>query len=55
VFVELADSGSISGRVLDARCGTGEHVVMLAGRGLEVTGIDAAPIAIALAQGKARP
>ena len=53
VFVELADSGAFAGRVLDAGCGTGEHVVMLAGRGFDVTGIDTAPTAITLAERKA--
>jgi SAM-dependent methyltransferase len=52
-FVELVDSGVIEGRVLDAGCGTGEHVLMLAERGFEVIGIDAAPVAIATAQRKA--
>lgn len=53
VFVRLADTGRITGRVLDAGCGTGENALMLASRGLEVTGIDAAPTAIAAAQAKA--
>ena len=53
VFVRLADDGRIRGRVLDAGCGTGEHVLMLAARGMDATGIDAAPTAITLAQGKA--
>ena len=53
VFERLADAGPIRGRVLDAGCGTGEHVLMLAARGMDATGIDVAPTAIALAQAKA--
>jgi len=53
VFVALADAGRIAGRVLDAGCGTGEHTLMLAARGIEAVGVDAAPTAIALAQEKA--
>jgi cyclopropane fatty-acyl-phospholipid synthase-like methyltransferase len=53
VFLELADSGEIRGRVLDAGCGTGEHVLMAASRGLDATGVDAAPSAIAIGQRKA--
>jgi SAM-dependent methyltransferase len=53
-FVELADAGAIVGRVLDVGCGTGEHALMAAERGLEATGIDAAPTAIELARAKAR-
>jgi cyclopropane fatty-acyl-phospholipid synthase-like methyltransferase len=52
VFVELADTGAIEGRVLDAGCGTGEHVLMLAERGFDVTGVDSAGLAIAHAQRK---
>ncbi len=37
-FVEVA--GQISGSVLDAGCGTGEHALFLASRGCQVTGID---------------
>src|ERR1700681_2658395 len=53
VFLRLAEAGAIRGRVLDAGCGTGEHVLMVAERGLDVTGVDAAASAIALAQRKA--
>lgn len=53
VFLGLADAGAIIGRVLDAGCGTGEHVLMAAGRGLDATGIDFAPAAIEMAEGKA--
>jgi len=52
-FVALADAGAIHGRVLDAGCGSGENALMLAARGFDVTGLDAASTAIVLAQGKA--
>ena len=54
VFLELAEAGALQGRVLDVGCGTGEHALMAAARGLDATGIDAAPSAIAIAQAKAR-
>jgi 2-polyprenyl-3-methyl-5-hydroxy-6-metoxy-1,4-benzoquinol methylase len=53
-FLELAEASVIRGRVLDVGCGTGEHALMAAGRGLEATGIDTASTAIAIAQDKAR-
>jgi len=53
-FLELAQEGVLRGRVLDVGCGTGEHALMAAGLGLAATGIDAAPTAIAIAEGKAR-
>lgn len=53
-FVTLAESGAIRGRVLDVGCGTGEHALMAAGLGLDATGVDSSPAAIALAQAKAR-
>src|ERR1700719_2228895 len=53
VFLGLAEAGAIRGRVLDAGCGTGEHVLMVAERGMDATGIDAAPTAIAAAERKA--
>ena len=52
-FVRLVDAGEVRGRVLDVGCGTGEHALMAAGRGLKATGIDAAPTAIRLAREKA--
>jgi SAM-dependent methyltransferase len=52
-FLKLAEAGALHGRVLDAGCGTGEHVLMASARGLDATGVDAAPTAIAIAQRKA--
>jgi SAM-dependent methyltransferase len=46
VIAELAMSGAIRGRVLDVGCGPGDHVIYLAARGHQVTGIDIAPTAI---------
>lgn len=53
-FQTLADAGELRGKVLDAGCGTGEHALMAAGIGLDATGIDAAPAAIARAEAKSR-
>lgn len=53
LFVALANDGVIRGRVLDVGCGTGEHALMAASRGLEATGIDASPRVIEIAKGKA--
>jgi cyclopropane fatty-acyl-phospholipid synthase-like methyltransferase len=50
-FVAAADQ--INGPVLDAGCGTGEHALFLAARGLRVTGIDFLPEAIRRARRKA--
>jgi SAM-dependent methyltransferase len=52
-FLELARAGRLRGRVLDVGCGTGEHALMAAALGLDATGIDAAPAAIASAERKA--
>ena len=51
--VRLADEGAFRGAVLDVGCGTGENALMLAARGLSVTGLDGAPTAIARAREKA--
>jgi len=53
-FVTLADAGLIRGRVLDAGCGTGEHVLMCAALGLDATGVDLAKVALRAAEEKAR-
>src|SRR3954470_5377301 len=53
VFAALADGGRIRGRVLDAGCGTGEHALMVAARGMDATGVDVAFRAIGMAQRKA--
>jgi SAM-dependent methyltransferase len=53
VFVRLADAGEFTSPVLDSGCGTGEHALMLAQRGLQVLGVDVAPTAIGLAREKA--
>jgi SAM-dependent methyltransferase len=53
-FLRLAAAGAFRGRVLDVGCGTGEHALLAASMGLEATGVDAAPTAIARAEAKAR-
>jgi cyclopropane fatty-acyl-phospholipid synthase-like methyltransferase len=53
-FVALADAELIRGRVLDAGCGTGEHVLMCAALGLDATGVDLAQVALRAAEEKAR-
>jgi cyclopropane fatty-acyl-phospholipid synthase-like methyltransferase len=53
VFQSLADAGLLHGRVLDAGCGTGEHTLMAAALGLDATGVDSSPKAIAIARAKA--
>src|SRR5205814_7776483 len=52
-FVRLADSGLLSGRVLDAGCGTGEHVLLAAARGADAMGVDLSGLAIEKARAKA--
>ena len=53
-FQALADAGELRGRVLDIGCGTGEHALMAAKRGLEAVGVDSSPAAIEIAKRKAR-
>ena len=42
-----------SRRILDLGCGTGNHSIVLAGRGHEVVGVDRSPAMLALANAKA--
>lgn len=51
---QLARNNEFRGRVLDLGCGSGENALMTAGLGLDTTGVDAAPTAIAIASRKAR-
>ena len=53
-FVRLADAGQLVAPVLDCGCGTGEHTLMLASRGIEALGVDFAPAAIGAARHKAQ-
>ena len=52
-FVRLADRGLLSGRVLDAGCGTGEHALLAAAHGADAVGLDISPRAIEQARVKA--
>ena len=51
-FVALARAGAFRGRVLDVGCGTGEHAVLAAQLGLDVTGIDLDEAALRIAERK---
>ena len=53
-IIRLAEDGEISGRVLEAGCGTGENALYLASLGFEVLGVDAAPSARKKAKKKAK-
>ena len=53
VFVRLAGTGLLSGRVLDSGCGTGEHTLLAAAHGADAVGVDASPAAIEQARSKA--
>ena len=52
-FVRLADSGLLSGQVLDAGCGTGEQALLAAAHGAAAMGVDLSALAIEKARGKA--
>ena len=52
-FLRLASSGLLTGRVLDAGCGTGEHALLAARFGAEATGVDVSARAIEQARAKA--
>lgn len=53
-IMRLAETGQITGRVLDVGCGTGENVLYLAERGFAASGVDGAPTAIRKARAKAK-
>ena len=53
-ILHIADAGELMEPVLDNGCGSGEHALLAATIGLEVTGVDISPLAIERARGKAR-
>jgi SAM-dependent methyltransferase len=52
-FARLADEGLLSGRTLDAGCGTGEQVLLAAAHGADAMGVDLSGLAIEKARAKA--
>ncbi len=52
-FVRLAERGLLSGRLLDAGCGTGENTLLAATAGAAAVGVDVAPHAVERARAKA--
>ena len=53
-FQSLADRGLLSGALLDAGCGTGEHTLLAAAHGAVATGVDLSGAAIERAREKAQ-
>jgi cyclopropane fatty-acyl-phospholipid synthase-like methyltransferase len=53
-ILRLADAGELIEPVLDNGCGSGEHALLAATIGLEVTGVDISHLAVERARGKAR-
>jgi SAM-dependent methyltransferase len=51
-FVRLAGAGALTGALLDAGCGTGEHTILAARHGARALGIDIAARAIEIARRK---
>ena len=52
-FVHLAEAGALSGALLDAGCGTGEHTMLAARHDASALGIDVSSRAIEIARRKA--
>ena len=52
-FVRLAEAGRLTGALLDAGCGTGEHTILAARHGARALGVDISPRAIKAARRKA--
>ena len=52
-FVRLAGEGLLTGRLLDAGCGTGEQTLLAASSGADALGVDVSPLAVERARGKA--
>jgi SAM-dependent methyltransferase len=54
MFVDLAEQGRLTGDLLDAGCGTGEHSLLAAAHGATALGVDVSRTAIDRAQAKGR-
>jgi cyclopropane fatty-acyl-phospholipid synthase-like methyltransferase len=52
-FVRLAGDGLLTGQLLDAGCGTGEHVLLAAAHGAQAMGVDVSQRAVEKARAKA--
>jgi len=52
-FVRLAGSGALTGALIDAGCGTGEHTILAARSGAQALGVDVSMRAIEIARAKA--
>ena len=52
-FARLAAAGALTGALLDAGCGTGEHTILAAQSGADALGVDISPRAIDAARRKA--
>jgi len=52
-FLRLADAGALTGELLDAGCGTGEHTILAARSGARALGIDLSLRAVEIARRKA--
>src|ERR1700728_4323056 len=52
-FTRLAEAGALTGALLDAGCGTGEHTILAALGGARAVGIDVSTRAIGIARRKA--
>jgi SAM-dependent methyltransferase len=52
-FARLAEAGALTGSLLDAGCGTGEHTILAASRSASAFGIDVSVRAIEMARRKA--
>jgi SAM-dependent methyltransferase len=53
-IARIVGAGDVEGPVLDSGCGSGEHALLAATQGLEVTGVDISQLAIERARAKAR-
>jgi SAM-dependent methyltransferase len=52
-FARLAEAGALTGSLLDAGCGTGEHTILAARYNARALGIDVSPRAVEIARHKA--